>query len=295
MKSNKIIVGSILSILGTSAFAQSSTKGNFEASASIESFCQINAADINFGVVNLPLTAQSANAQMNVLCSNNVAYKVDLSYGGNYVGQSTNVGSLGVEGITASMAYKSTDYYEARSPTKKESGYRLYKDGQPISNGEPRESLPNYYDWNLNGDNNAGDFTCYASYPNKILFWSVEASQLINGSSLVRTWVDDINGVCDTSTARLNMTNFTKLFGGATVADKGVMTGTFKGDKLAYQITLPSDSTKPWIAGVNSYNATGVGNNQVIEMNAKIVPSASSSSYIAQDTYVDTVTATVSY
>lgn len=82
---------------------------------------------------------------------------------------------------------------------------------------------------------------------------------------------------------------------GSTVSDKGIMTGNFKGNKLDYQIALPNDSTKSWIAGVNSYNATGVGSNQVIEMNAKIVPSASSSSYIAQDTYIDTVTATVSY
>ena len=65
----------------TSSFAQSNVKNNFEASANIESFCKIETQDINFGVVALPLTAQSANAQMNVLCSNATAYKVDLEYG----------------------------------------------------------------------------------------------------------------------------------------------------------------------------------------------------------------------
>lgn len=70
MKNNKkIILTSILALSGTIAFAQSTEKGTFESSAKIESFCQINAQDINFGVVNLPLTAQGANAQMRVLCT----------------------------------------------------------------------------------------------------------------------------------------------------------------------------------------------------------------------------------
>lgn len=73
------------------------------------------------------------------------------------------------------------------------------------------------------------------------------------------------------------------------------MTGTFKGDKLAYQVTLPGDSSKPWIAGLNSYEAIGIGSNQTIEVNAKLVPEASSSSHIAADTYLDTIVATVSY
>lgn len=290
----KIIVASVLAMLGTSAMAQTIAKGNFEASASIESFCQINAADINFGVVSLPLTAQSANSQMNVLCSNNTPYKVDLSYGGNYVGESST-GTSGVSGITASIASKYTDAYEASSG-KKFSSYRLYKNGQPIGAGSYSEENSNsVYDSNLNNDNNKGDFVCNSSFPNKIYFYTKEAALLVDNSKIASTYVVDKHGLCDPATFRLNMTNFTKLFGSGTVADKGIMTGNFKGDKLAYQIALPNDSTKPWIAGVNSYNATGVGSNQVIEMNAKIVPGASSSSYIAQDTYIDTVTATVSY
>lgn len=200
-----------------------------------------------------------------------------------------------LRGITASMAYKYTDYYYQTQGIMS-SGYRLYQNGQPVGSGYYSDSKSNVtVDFNLNGDNNWGDIACGTNNPNYIYIRTSEAAQLLNKNNMYGTWTPDTYGVCDTSTARLNMTNFTKLFGGATKADKGVMTGTFKGDKLAYQITLPTDSTKPWIAGVNSYNATGVGSNQVIEMNAKIVPSASSSSYIAQDTYLDTVTATVSY
>ena len=38
----------------------------------------------------------------------------------------------------------------------------------------------------------------------------------------------------------------------------------YKGDKLAYQVTLPGDSSKPWIVGINSHEAIGIGANQVI-------------------------------
>lgn len=59
MNKSKIILVSMLALIGTSTFAQSTAKGTFESSAKIESFCQINSQDINFGVVNLPLTVQS--------------------------------------------------------------------------------------------------------------------------------------------------------------------------------------------------------------------------------------------
>lgn len=113
---NKITLAVLMIGINT-AFAQNNVNKNFETSAKIESFCQINAANINFGVVSLPLTAQSANSQMNVLCSNNTPYKVDLEYGGNYVGKSST-GTSGIDGVTVSMAYKRTDAYEASSGYK---------------------------------------------------------------------------------------------------------------------------------------------------------------------------------
>lgn len=294
MKNNKkIIVASLLAMVGSSAFAQSSSKGDFEASASIESFCQINANDINFGVVILPLTAQSANAQMNVLCSNNTPYKVDLEYGGNYVGQSS-IGTSDVQGVTATMSYKRKDELEQKDG-RYQAGYRLFKDGAPIGQGKPLTN-PSYdtMDFHLFDDGiNSGDFYCTTNRIGQIFFYTTEAAKLVNNTTAINTWLTDKNGLCDTG--RLNQSNFVKLFGGGSPSDKGLMIGTFKGDKLAYQITLPGDSSKPWIAGVNSYTSTGVGSNQVIDMNAKIVPSASSSSYIAADTYLDTVIATVSY
>lgn len=54
-------------------------------------------------------------------------------------------------------------------------------------------------------------------------------------------------------------------------------------------------SAKIWSKGLNSHKGTGVGAEQKIAVNAKIVPEKSSSKYVAQDTYLDTVIATITY
>lgn len=73
------------------------------------------------------------------------------------------------------------------------------------------------------------------------------------------------------------------------------MTGALKGDILAYKITIPGDITKVWNTGNNAYTSTGTGAEQVIDINAQIVPAKSSSNYLAQDSYLDTVTAVIAY
>lgn len=75
----------------------------------------------------------------------------------------------------------------------------------------------------------------------------------------------------------------------------GAMNGGLKGDKLAYKITVPGDISKVWNVGNNSYTEKGTGEAQVIDINAQIVPTKSSSLYPAQDMYMDTVTAIISY
>lgn len=77
--------------------------------------------------------------------------------------------------------------------------------------------------------------------------------------------------------------------------ENGIMKGISKGDKLAYLITVPDDSSKTWAKGFNSYSSIGTGEPQIININAKIVVDKSSSTYIAQDSYLDTVTLTVNY
>lgn len=87
----------------------------------------------------------------------------------------------------------------------------------------------------------------------------------------------------------------TKGVSGSVAYDYGVMAGMAKGDNLAYKITIPGDITQVWNTGNNSYKANATGEFETIEINAQIVPDKSSSMYMAQDSYTDTVTAIIAY
>lgn len=81
---------------------------------------------------------------------------------------------------------------------------------------------------------------------------------------------------------------------GTTAYDYGVMKGVSMGDSVGYSIYVPGDNSKVWNSGKNSYSSTGTGEQESISFQAKIVPQVSKS-YPAADTYMDTITATLSY
>ena len=68
------------------AFAQTNDTVTTKATASLAASCDISAQNVNFGNLNL-MTAQSgqtATSNMNILCSLNSPYTVELAYGGVY-------------------------------------------------------------------------------------------------------------------------------------------------------------------------------------------------------------------
>lgn len=252
MKSNKKkMLASILAMIGTSSIAQNNATGAFEASASIESFCQINAQDINFGVVNLPLTAQSANGQVNVLCSNNTSYIIDMNYGSE----------------NAVINPFNEPYYISVNVEKNYVDYQIKLQSTGVS-------------W-------AGIF-CYNTGGVKIgtkmkPYFPSYTIGIVN---------NDTEGLCSKGTLNEDVLN-TKL--GISSESFGLMSGALKGDKLAYKIMMPEDSTKTWRKGENSFKSIGSGVEQKFVFSAKIIPEDSSSAYVGQDTYIDTITTTISY
>jgi spore coat protein U-like protein len=97
------------------AYAGSSS-ANTQTTATLSATCVINAQNLNFGNITLPLSAQSASTSMSVLCNNKASYTVALAYGGVYGAQPNNVayyqtaGSQVVNGklTTTINAYSST-------------------------------------------------------------------------------------------------------------------------------------------------------------------------------------------
>jgi spore coat protein U-like protein len=75
----------------------------------------------------------------------------------------------------------------------------------------------------------------------------------------------------------------------------GMMTGASSGDNVAYQITVPGNSSQIWNAGENTYSSTGTGSAQSIPINGLLVPAQTTNNYPTPDSYLDTVTATVTF
>lgn len=262
MTTKKLFIFSLtaaaLSIVNNSAIAND-IDHNFIASANIQSFCKINTQDINFGVINSPLTSQNSSSEMNVLCSNKTPYEIDLSYGGEYA-----------EYKPSSVRINSKDYslisIKTSEATFAENGVSMEK--------------------------NSYSFRCS---PTLGILFSKKYEPIFQGLgyNIVYTgnWVSDSKGICN---ADKISTGFLNKFSG-TGYDYGVMNGSIKGDALAYRVTIPGDINKVWQKGNNSYKNIGTGENQSIYFNVSLVPDKSTSKYLAQDIYLDTVTATISY
>lgn len=261
----KTLIYSLLLTIFSSANAEGNISKNFETKAKIEKFCSIQTNDVAFGVVALPLTAQAANSQMRVLCTKNTPYKIDLNYG-QYV-PSENSNQYTINYVSSNNEY---NYYVVSNSSGSISGALLC--------------------------GYAGSFLGKAS-PNKI-----EIAKIFGSSTL---WQQPNTGICTSDNTKegtkpagwegaYNKTG-TQPAGGIKKSEFGFMSGAQKGDKLAYSFTLPEDSSKAWSKGFNSYDSTGVGIEQIINVNAKIVPNKSSSKYIAADIYMDSITAEIIY
>jgi spore coat protein U-like protein len=75
----------------------------------------------------------------------------------------------------------------------------------------------------------------------------------------------------------------------------GELIGVASADHVGYFIQVPNQPSEVWNTNEYSYSATGTGVAQSIPVVATIVPSQSGHSYPTPDTYMDVVTATVSY
>lgn len=85
MKNKKIILAIFASItLLGQAQAQKLTTNTNKATAKLVASCQIAAQSVSFGNIILPLTTQSANSNLSVLCNKGANYSIEMTYGGIY-------------------------------------------------------------------------------------------------------------------------------------------------------------------------------------------------------------------
>lgn len=82
---------------------------------------------------------------------------------------------------------------------------------------------------------------------------------------------------------------------GNTVYAYGLLTGVANGDTIGYKITVPNNDSEVWNSGNYSYTGTGTGTNQALPIKATIQTGTHGSSYPSADSYMDVVTATITY
>jgi spore coat protein U-like protein len=75
----------------------------------------------------------------------------------------------------------------------------------------------------------------------------------------------------------------------------GKMVGSVSGDSIGYAIQVPGKPSQVWNTGNYTYSSTGTGATQSIPVVATLVPAQTTNQYPTVDTYLDTVTATLSY
>ena len=258
----------IISILGLNAIAlvnAGESVVNLKSTATMQATCSITVSPIGFGVVSTPLMSQSTQSEMSVRCSNASSYTIDLAYGGVY-GQ-------GISDSGYTMEYYSKSASSIQHEIRHSSGV------------------------------SQGTIACgYASAIGQVYFQTTNIANLYGYTTT--GWQPDSKGACISNNTAVGTypkgwVGVYNLPGKQSIGGSGyaygVMNGMSKGDKLAYSIQVPGDSTKVWNAGNNSYKSSGNGEFQIIPVVAKIVPDNSGSKYPAPDMYLDTITAVISY
>lgn len=197
-----------------------------KATATLASVCSISSQNVNFGMISLPVGAQSGTGNINVQCTKGSPFTIGLAYGGVY-----GTGSNG-------------DYWTIQS----------YMNGA----GQLCQPYKVILEYNSSGSQiGAG---CSNNMPTGTTY--------------------------DSSTGHYNVgTNYAY----------GMLVGAAKGDNVAYFIQVPNNPTQVWNTGNYTYTSTGTGSIQSIPVVATLKSSNTPNTYPTADSYLDTVTATVSY
>lgn len=78
---NKLFILTALSTLGTPLLAQDPRNSDIKVTADIAAGCYLTAENINFGVLNTPISDTTAQSQINVQCSKDTKLDLDITYG----------------------------------------------------------------------------------------------------------------------------------------------------------------------------------------------------------------------
>lgn len=245
-----------LSIMSLSAVAQvTPVNTNIDIKALIDPGCFLNADDINFGVLAMPITNQSASSNMRVLCSKDTNLSIEMVYGASYGGGS-------VSGTFTAERVGSGDSFNV---------YNIYKDGVKYTQS-------------------VSDIYCM---PNGELYldsWEIAYlyNDLYKDEYSAGGGFDPKGNIC--SGTQIN----TETLAALGVPSQGTLTGITSGDQIVYSLEVPNSSTKVWNS-TNKYPIVATGVEQSIPMKANIKSSENPTYRMSPDMYSSILTVVLTY
>lgn len=256
-----ILALAILGSLSASAFAQDPRNSDIKVTADIHAGCDLTAENINFGVLMMPLTNSTAQANMNVKCSKGANLEIAINYSENASSSSSNLSNYRLEYSTGSGA-----------------------DGDAVK----------IYD--ANDNTILGALNCHRN-PTGAGWSGIAGVELKSGffnsiglpSTITGNWQPDTYGVCSETPEGLKL-NTAVLLG----TSIGALTGLTSGEQIKYSLSLPGNDSQIWSSSSkHTVSATGV--EQTIPMKANIKRADNPTYRMTPDTYQSILTVVLTY
>lgn len=187
---------------------QANENAQMEVSAKIEPGCFLEADNINFGILQMPLSDQSAQSNIKIKCSKNSNVELTISYLGIGGGNASN------DIYTSSIISNQSDYQYVK----------IYKNNAPISSSSFDVQCLNYHTYGVT-----------FSYQN------AETASLLglSNSNINISQVSSPNNICDNKNFRID--KFNEFLG----AGSGILTGLLSNEKINYYVEKPT-TNEPW-------------------------------------------------
>lgn len=119
-------VGNLLltSIISMNSFAQSNVpqlNSDFKVTAEVDAGCYLEADDINFGSLVIPLMEQKTTANFSIHCSKGTNVLAEFAFGGNY-----GIGGVTVTPMPKLYEWRGSGHYFYNNNGKSDTVYKYY-------------------------------------------------------------------------------------------------------------------------------------------------------------------------
>lgn len=261
-------ITTLMAAVLTPSLGFSQESSSIDVSAKIDPGCFIEADNVNFGNLNMPLSNQTSMSNMRIQCSKGANISIAIYYSSNGDIGTKNTGTY--TNVFVNNSNNNNDYTSYETNQTGFTAGKIYNDSTPISNAiKDYECIHNH-----NG------------YYNQIYVYSIEFASLYK----INVGFNDsrVNNVCNGT-----LLNLDTLSSFGTPA-KGVLKGVQKSEKIIYSVEKPDSPSTVWNSS-NVYSITPTGVTQNIPMKVNILSADNPKYRMSPDMYQDNLTIALTY